>query len=152
MPTRNASARWSGDLRSGRGSFLSASAARRTGTLRRPAVAGAFNFGSRFEEGPGANPEELIAAAEAACFTMALCAALEKAGKPAVLVQTDAACTIEEVPEIGYTITRLLLTVRALAPGVDSESFAQAAELTRAHCTVSRALAGVVIDLDAALA
>lgn len=120
--------------------------------MRRAAIAGAYNFSSRFEEAPGTNPEELIAAAEAACYTMTLCAALESAGKPVSSVQTEADCTIEDVPEVGYTITHLRLTVRALVPGLDVESFARAAEITRARCTVSRALAGVLIDLDAALA
>ena len=151
MPTRNASARWTGTLKGGKGSFLSASAGRHTGTMRKAAIAGTFNFGTRFEDTIGTNPEELIAAAEAACYSMALCAALERQGKPAASVETDAACTLEEVPDLGYTVTRMKLTVRARVPGLDSETFAKAAESTKARCPISRALSGVAIELDATL-
>lgn len=141
MPTRNASATWEGGLRGGKGTFEGESGG----------IGGAYSFGSRFEEGRGSNPEELLAAAEAACFSMALSGALEKAGTPATRVHTDAACTVEKVGE-GFKITRIKLRVRAEVPGADEEAFRQAAESTKEGCPVSTALKGnVEIELDAQL-
>jgi osmotically inducible protein OsmC len=140
MPTRKASATWEGGLRGGTGSFRGESGA----------IDAAYSFGSRFTDAGGSNPEELLAAAEAACFSMALAAGLEAAGTPAERVHTDAACTVEKVEE-GFKITTMRLTVRARIPGVDDATFQKAAEDTRKNCVVSKALAGVDIQLDAAL-
>jgi osmotically inducible protein OsmC len=141
MPTRRASAVWEGGLRSGTGSVKT-----ETGTLD-----AAYSFGSRFETGKGTNPEELLAAAEAACFAMALSGGLEGAGTPASRVEASAACTIEKVPE-GFKITTMRLTVRATVPGATAESFQKIAQATKDGCPVSAALKGnVTIELDAAL-
>ena len=140
MPTRNASATWEGGLRGGKGTFRGESGV----------IQGAYSFGSRFENAGGTNPEELLAAAEAACYSMALSAGLEKAGTPATRVETRAACTVEKAGE-GFKITSMKLTVRATVPGVDREAFLRAAEATKTGCPVSQALAGVKIDVDAQL-
>lgn len=140
MPTRNASATWEGGLQGGKGSFEGESGA----------ISGSYSFGSRFGSDRGTNPEELLAAAEAACFSMALALGLEKAGTPATRVHTDAACTIDKVGE-GFKITTLKLRVRAQVPGVDADTFRQTAEATKTGCPVSVALAGVDIQLEAEL-
>lgn len=140
MPTRNASATWDGGLKGGKGSFKGESGA----------ISGAYSFGTRFEETPGTNPEELLAAAEAACYSMALSGALEGAGTPAERVQTDAACTVERV-EGGFKITTMKLRVRARVPGIAAEAFQKAAQDTKANCPVSKALAGVQIEVEATL-
>ncbi len=141
MPTRKASAVWEGGLRGGKGSFKAESGQ----------VGGNYGFGSRFEQAPGSNPEELIAAAHAACFSMALSAGLEKAGKPATRVATDAACTVEKVGD-GFKITKMRLVVRGKVPGLDQAGFAKAAEEAKNGCPVSGALKGnVAFELDAML-
>lgn len=140
MPTRNASATWEGTLQGGKGSFEGESGA----------IAGSYSFGSRFGDTGGTNPEELLAAAEAACFSMALAVGLEQAGTPAERVHTDAACTIEKQAD-GFKITTIKLRVRARVPGVDDAAFQQAAQATKAGCPVSKALAGVDIQLEATL-
>lgn len=132
MPTRTASAKWEGGLKGGRGSFSG-----QTG------LAGQYNFSSRFEEGSGSNPEELLAAAEAACFSMALGGNLEKNGTPATSVETTARCTVEKVGA-GFTITKMQLDVRAKVPNVDDATFQRIADETRIGCPVSRALKGNV--------
>src|SRR5215831_21216501 len=104
MPTRKATAVWEGTLRAGKGSFKG-----QTG------LGGAYNFSSRFENGSGSNPEELLAAAEAACYSMALSGGLEKNGTVATSIDTKADCTIERVGE-APTITKMALTVRAAVP------------------------------------
>jgi len=141
MPTSRASAVWEGKLKDGKGTFKAASGA----------FAGPYTFATRFEGKPGTNPEELIAAAHAACLSMALSAGLEKAGKPATRVQTEAACTIEMVNGTP-TITRMELTVRGKVPGLDQAGFQKAAEEAKSGCPVSRALKGIPqITLDAKL-
>jgi len=140
MPTRKASATWNGGLRGGNGSFRGESGA----------IDAAYSFGSRFTDAGGSNPEELLAAAEAACFSMALAAGLEAAGTPATRVHTDAACTVEKV-EDGFKITTMKLQVRAQIPGVDDATFQKAAHDTKKNCVVSKALAGVDIQLEATL-
>jgi lipoyl-dependent peroxiredoxin len=141
MPTRKASAVWEGGLRGGKGSFKAESGQ----------VGGNYGFGSRFEQAPGSNPEELLAAAHAACLSMALSAGLEKAGKPATRVATEAACTIEKVGE-GFKITKMHLVVRGKVPGLDQAGFARAAEEAKNGCPVSGALKGnVAFELDAKL-
>ena len=142
MPTRHASATWTGDLRSGKGSFTSESGA----------VGGDFSFGTRFGDVAGTNPEELLAAADAACFSMALSGALAKAGMTPEKIETKAACTIEKVGD-GFTITKMQLDVRAQVPNLDDATFQQIAAATKEGCPVSRALKGNVdIQLTATLA
>lgn len=140
MPTRSASAEWKGGLK-GQGSFKG-----QTG------LAGQYNFTSRFEEGmTGSNPEELLAAADAACFSMALAFALAKEGHEATSVQTTADCSIEKQGE-GWKITRMVLRSRVAAPGVDPAKFQSIAQATKEGCPVSTALKGnVQIELDAQL-
>jgi osmotically inducible protein OsmC len=141
MPTRHATAVWEGGLAKGKGSYRAESGA----------VQGSYSFGSRFEQSPGSNPEELLAAAEAACYSMALSAALEQAGTPATRVETSAACTIEK-QAAGFKITTMKLTVRATVPGVDAAKFQAAAQATKEGCPVSAALKGnVALELDAKL-
>jgi osmotically inducible protein OsmC len=140
MPTRSASAKWEGGLKGGRGSFSG-----QTG------FGGQYNFSSRFESGTGSNPEELLAAAEAACYSMALSGGLERNGTVATSIETKAACTIEKVGD-GFTITKIQLDVRAVVPKIDDATFQRIAAETKKGCPVSRALAAVDIQLTAALA
>ena len=140
MPTRTATAQWQGGLKGGKGSFKG-----QTG------LGGNFDFGSRFQDGPGSNPEELLAAAEAACFSMALSAGLEKEGFPPTSVETKAECTVDKVPE-GFKITTMKLTVVATVPNIDNTKFQAVAAATKDGCPVSGALKGnVAITLTAAL-
>ena len=141
MPTRTANATWEGGLKGGKGSFKGESGA----------IDGKYAFGTRFENEKGSNPEELLAAAEAACFSMALAGGLEKAGTPPTKVETSAACTVEK-QGAGFTITTMKLTVRATVPGIDDGAFQKAVQETKVGCPVSRALAGVKIEVDAKLA
>jgi osmotically inducible protein OsmC len=140
MPTRNASAVWEGGLQSGKGRFEGESGA----------ISGSYSFGSRFGDAGGTNPEELLAAAEAACFSMALAVGLEQAGHTATSVETRAACTVEKQPD-GFKITTMKLRTRVVAPGIDDAQFQQIANGTKAGCPVSKALAGVEITLEATL-
>ena len=140
MPTRSATATWEGGLKGGKGSFKAESGA----------VDGSYSAGSRFESGTGSNPEELLAAAEAACFSMALAAALEKDGTPPTKVDTKAACTIEK-QGAGFTITTMKLTVRASVPGLDDAAFQKAVQATKTGCPVSKALTGLKLDVEARL-
>ena len=140
MPAKGA-AEWQGDLKTGTGTFTAGDS-----------IAGEYSFRSRFEDGPGANPEQLIAAAHAACFSMALSAALERAGTPVESVQTDATVTLRLV-DGAPTITKIELVTRGRVPGIDEATFVKEAEGAKANCPVSRALAGVPeITLDASLA
>ena len=140
MPAKG-SAEWKGDVPSGSGTFTAGDT-----------ISGGYTFKSRFEDGPGSNPEQLIAAAHAACFSMALSAALERAGTPVESVQTDAAVTLRLV-DGAPTITKIELVTRGRVPGIDEATFVKEAEGAKANCPVSRALAGVPeITLDAALA
>lgn len=142
MPTSHASAVWDGVLRTGRGHFTAGS----------KAFEGEYTFKTRFEGAGGTNPEELIAAAHAACFSMALSGVLEKAGTPPTRVSTSAACTVEKAGE-GFRITRMRLETRGEVPGLDQAGFAKAAEAAKEGCPVSGALKGnVQIELDARLA
>ena len=140
MPTRNASAQWEGGLKGGKGSFKGESGK----------IGGDYSFGSRFGDAGGTNPEELLAAAEAACFSMALSVALEGNGTTATRVETRAACTVEKVGE-GFKITTMKLDVRAKVPNLDAAKFQQIAENAKKTCPVSMALAGVNITMDAKL-
>lgn len=141
MATSNAVATWEGNLREGKGTFKAQSGA----------FSGAFSFGTRFEGKKGTNPEELIAAAHAGCFSMALSAALEKAGHPVTRIETRAAVTIETV-DGAPTITGSALDVRGKVDGIDQAAFQQAAEGAKKNCVVSRALQGnVEITMEAKL-
>jgi lipoyl-dependent peroxiredoxin len=141
MPTSNAEAVWEGVLRTGKGHFKAGSGA----------FEGDYSFATRFENARGTNPEELIAAAHAACLSMALSAELEKNRTPATRIRTKAACTVEKVGD-GFKITRMRLEVRGKVPGVDQAGFAKAAEAAKNGCPVSTALRGnVQFDLDAKL-
>ena len=140
MPTRKASAVWNGGLKGGNGTFKG-----ETG------LGGAYNFSSRFENGTGSNPEELLAAAEAACFSMALSGNLEKNGTPPTKIETTAACTVEKVAD-KMTITRIELTVKASVPKVDKATFDRLVQETKVGCPVSRALQAVKIEVKADLA
>jgi osmotically inducible protein OsmC len=112
---------------------------------------GEYSFTSRFENGNGTNPEELLAAAEAACFSMALSGSLEKNGTPPTSIETTAQCTVERVNE-SWTITNIQLDVRAKVPNVDDATFQRIADETRTGCPVSRALKGNVdLKLTASL-
>lgn len=140
MPTRKASAVWNGGLKGGNGSFKGESG-----------LGGSYSFGSRFENAKGSNPEELLAAAEAACFSMALSGALERNGTPATKVETDAACTVEKVTE-GFGITKIALTVKANVPKIDKATFDRLVQETKVGCPVSKALKAVDIQVQAQLA
>jgi lipoyl-dependent peroxiredoxin len=140
MPVRKAEAEWKGTLREGKGEIKVES-----GTFQ-----GQYSFGTRFENGKGTNPEELIGAAHAGCFSMALSAGLEKAGKPAKRVHTTAAVHLEKVGE-GFGITKIDLTTEAEVPGIDAAGFQEQAKKAKEGCPVSKALAGVQISLTAKL-
>ena len=133
MPTRKASARWEGGLKGGKGTFKGESGA----------IGGAYTFGSRFERGVGSNPEELLAAAEAACFSMALSGSLEKNGTPPTSIDTEAACTIEP-GDGGFRISSIHLVVNAVVPGIDEAKLNEIANATLKTCPVSRTLQGNV--------
>ena len=142
MPKRTASAVWEGSLTEGSGTMRMASGA----------YEGPYSFQSRFEEGDGTNPEELIAAAHAGCFSMALSAELGKAGVTPESVETEATVHLDEV-EGGFAIKRIDLQTRVTAPGTDESTFREAAEAAKKGCPVSLALAAVdTIELDAELA
>jgi osmotically inducible protein OsmC len=141
MPTRTAEARWDGSLQEGNGTMRMASGA----------YQGPYSFESRFEEGEGTNPEELIAAAHAGCFSMALSAELGRAGHSAESVETTATVHLDKV-EQGFAIQRIELESQARVPGIDDSEFQQIAEGAKKGCPVSRALAAVgSIELRASL-
>lgn len=140
MPARIGDAVWEGTLKEGKGSMK----------LGSGAYEGPFSFMSRFESGTGTNPEELIGAALAGCFSMALSANLEKAGHPAKHVDTRANVKLEMV-DGKPTITTIELQNEASVPGIDEQTFQQQAEATKTGCPVSRALAGTKITLNAKL-
>jgi lipoyl-dependent peroxiredoxin len=127
MPTRRSSARWEGGLKTGKGTFKGESGA----------IGGQYSFSSRFENGVGSNPEELLAAAEAACFSMALSGSLEKNGTPPTSIETSAACTVEPGPS-GFGITSIALDVSAVVPGIDDAAFQTIVADTLKGCPVSK--------------
>ena len=141
MTTSRASAVWEGKLRDGKGRYSAGSGA----------FSGNYSFATRFEGAKGTNPEELIAAAEAACLSMALSAGLEQGGTPATRIETTAACTVDKVGD-GFKITAIALQVRGKVPGIDQARFQKAAEAAKDGCPVSGALKGnVQLTLDAKL-
>ena len=134
-------AEWKGDVPSGSGTFTAGDT-----------ISGEYSFKSRFEDGPGANPEQLIAAAHASCFSMALSSILAAAGTPPDSIRTDATVTLRPV-DGAPTITTVALVTVARVPGIDESTFQRHAAEAKAGCPVSRALAGVPeITLDASLA
>jgi lipoyl-dependent peroxiredoxin len=142
MATRNGSAEWRGDLKGGEGDL----------TVGDSVFKGAYSFKSRFEEGEGTNPEELIAAAHAACFSMALANVMAEHGHPADSVRTTAKVHLRQT-DAGPTIQRIDLETEGQVPGIDQDHFAEHAEEAKRGCPVSRALAGVEeINLTATLA
>ena len=142
MATRNGSAQWNGNLQDGSG----------TVTVGDGVWSGDYSFASRFEEGDGTNPEELIAAAHAGCFSMALSAQLAEAGHAPNSVKTTARVQIRNVDGLP-TIDEIKLETEGDVPGLDEAAFQEQAEAARAGCAVSRALAGVnSIELTAKLA
>jgi lipoyl-dependent peroxiredoxin len=141
MATRNASADWRGNLQEGDGTMA----------LGSGSFEGAYTYKSRFEDGPGTNPEELIGAAHAGCFTMQLSAQLANAGHTPESVHTDAKVHLRIVDGLP-TITEIDLITRGRVPGIDDEAFQKEANAAKEGCLVSRALAGVAnITLDAKL-
>lgn len=134
------SAVWEGTLKEGKGTMK----------LGSGAFEGAYSFKSRFENGTGTNPEELLGAAEAGCFSMALALNLEKAGHPAKRISTTAKVTLAASGG-GFKITAIELQTKANVPGIDDKKFQEQAKLTKKTCPVSVALAGTEIKLDAAL-
>ncbi|TML41575.1 MAG: OsmC family protein [Actinobacteria bacterium] len=140
MPMRSAEAQWEGSLQEGSGTMR----------LGSGAFEGRYSFTSRFEDGPGTNPEELIGAAHAGCFSMALSAALSRAGHVPTRVHTTARVHIER-GDAGFSITRIDLQTEAEVPGLDEETFRREAEGAKAGCPVSKALTGTEITLDAKL-
>jgi osmotically inducible protein OsmC len=141
MPKRTADARWEGSLQEGNGTMR----------LGSGSYEGAYSFKSRFQDGDGTNPEELIAAAHAGCFSMALSVVLGEAGYTPDSIETSAAVHIEQVPG-GFGITKIELRTRGKVPGIGADEFAQAAQGAKEGCPVSKALAAVdSIELDAEL-
>ncbi len=136
MAVRTSTAVWSGTLKEGNGTM----------TVGSGAYNGPFTFASRFETGAGTNPEELIAAASAGCFSMALSAGLGKNGFTPTKVATTAKAYLEN-----GAITKIELTNESVVPGIDPAKFAEIAEGTRTGCPVSKALASVEIALTAKL-
>jgi osmotically inducible protein OsmC len=140
MAVRFAQAVWEGTLREGKGTMKMASRA----------YEGAYSFSSRFEEGTGTNPEELIAAAHAGCYSMALSADLGRAGYTPVRVETTAKVHLNKT-DSGFRITNIHLETTAEVPDIEKDAFQQIAEQAKKNCPVSQALAGPEITLDARL-
>jgi osmotically inducible protein OsmC len=140
MAMRKAEAEWNGTLRDGKGRVK----------LGSGAFDGQYSFASRFESGTGTNPEELIGAAHAGCFSMALSAGLTKAGHSPKRIHTVANVHLEKVGE-GFEITRIELETEAEVPGLDAKAFLEQAEGAKKGCPVSKALAGTKIELRAKL-
>lgn len=138
---RTATAEWKGDLMSGAGRVA----------LGSGAYEGQYSFATRFEDKPGANPEELLGAAHAGCYSMALASSLAKAGFTATSVQTTANVHLGK-DDKGFRISRIDLVVTAVVPGVDNATFQDLAEQTKTGCIVSRALAATEMTLTATLA
>jgi osmotically inducible protein OsmC len=139
---RTASAAWSGAIKTGRGTISTGS-----GVLRDTP----YSFITRFEGAPGTNPEELLGASHAGCFTMAVAAALTAAGKPPEKLETTATVTLENVPERSWTVTKIHLALSASVPGIDDAAFQTIAAGAKKNCPISRVL-NAEITLEAKLA
>jgi osmotically inducible protein OsmC len=140
MPKRRADARWEGSLQEGNGTMKMA-----TGSYEGP-----YSFQSRFEEGDGTNPEELIAAAHAGCFSMALSGELGNAGHEPESVETTATVHLEKA-DPGFKITRIALDTKARVTGIDEDDFQKHVEAAKEGCPVSQALAAIDIEARAEL-
>ncbi len=138
MADRKASAIWEGTVKEGKG------------IMHFAGYDGPFTYASRFEEGDGTNPEELIGAAHAGCYSMALSSGLTKAGFPPEKIETTAHVALRNI-DGKTTITKSHLVSKARVPGITVEKFLEIAEATKLGCPVSRALAGVEISLEAEL-
>jgi len=141
MPTRNATAVWNGTLKDGGGQMR----------LGSGVYEASYSFPSRFEDGTGTNPEELVAAAHAGCFSMALSHALSEAGHPADSVETEAKVHLEKSDD-GFSIPKIELATVGKVPGIDENTFQEYAEKAKANCPVSKLLSGATISLTANLA
>lgn len=137
---RAATVHWEGDIARGKGTIAAESGLVNAG----------YSFGTRFSNEPGTNPEELLAASHAACFTMALSLALTRAGHPPKAIDTKATAHLQKVPD-GFEISRIELTTTAQVDGVDAATFAQLADGAKQGCPISKALRAVPITLDAKL-
>jgi osmotically inducible protein OsmC len=140
MAVRTSTAEWHGRVQDGRGRV----------SLGSGAFEGPYSFGSRFGEEPGTNPEELLGAAHASCFSMALSLLLTEAGYTPARIKTLAKVSIERSGE-GFAITHIGLVTEAEVPGIDADAFSVQAEEARSGCPVSKALAAVDISLEARL-
>jgi osmotically inducible protein OsmC len=140
---RNATAVWNGSLREGNGKMSTGS-----GALQETA----YTFATRFEHSPGTNPEELLAAAHAACYSMALSGALTRREFNVESITTQATCVLAPQQPSGFKITKMKLVTRGKVADISPELFREVAEATKATCPVSGALAAIEIELDAALA
>ncbi|MFO1428668.1 MAG: OsmC family protein [Candidatus Competibacteraceae bacterium] len=140
MPVRSSSARWQGPLKNGQGTMK----------LGSGAYEGSYSFPSRFESGQGTNPEELIAAAHAGCFSMAFSLFLGNAGYTPTRIDTTAKVHLEPSGG-GFAITRIELETEAEVPGIDPNAFQEQAKAAKENCPVSKALAGTQISLTAKL-
>ena len=140
MPVRTAEAEWKGDLTQGSGRVKTESGS----------FEGTYSFGSRFEEATGTNPEELVAAAHAGCFSMALSNQLAKAGHEPKSVRTTARVHLVKGDD-GFSITKIELSCRAHVPGIDEATFSAKADAAKTGCPVSKALSAVEITMDAQL-
>jgi len=141
MPIRHSSAVWNGVLRSGSGKV----------TVGKGVFEGAYSFASRFEDGTGTNPEQLIGPEHAACLSMALSAGRQRTGTPAERVATRASVTLEKIGD-AFRITKIRLEVRGRVPNLTAAAFQEAAEKAKDGCPVSNALKGnVAFELDAQL-
>ncbi|HZE18854.1 MAG TPA: OsmC family protein [Candidatus Angelobacter sp.] len=140
MPIRKAEAEWKGGLKDGKGNLK----------LGSGAFEGPYSFRDRFEDGTNTNPEELIGAAHAGCFSMALSADLTAAGKPPERIHTVASVSLDKVAD-GFAITKIDLVTEAKVPGLTAAEFQQRAEGAKKNCPVSKALAGTQITLKATL-
>jgi osmotically inducible protein OsmC len=140
MPTRNAEATWEGNLKEGKGSMK----------LAGGAYDGAYSFASRFEQGKGTNPEELVAGAHAGCFSMAFSHGLAQAGFTPKRVHTTARVHLEKGAE-GFGIPKIELITEAEVPGIDEKTFQQQAETAKQNCPISKLFKGAEITLNAKL-
>ena len=141
MAIRSASAVWEGELQGGKGTM----------SLGSGAFEGQYSFSTRFEEGTGTNPEELLGAAEAGCFSMALSGALGRNETPPTRIETTAKVHLEKA-EVGFQISLIELATTATVPGIDDTEFQRIAQDVKQSCIVSKALAGTEITLEATLA
>ncbi len=139
---RSASAIWHGGLKDGKGTVST-----QTGALKELQ----YSFGSRFEEGVGTNPEELLGAAHAGCYSMALSAQFTEAGLKPETIDTTAVVTLEFLKDGGPTITKIHLTTKVTAPGVDADKFSELANAAKVGCPLSKVLKAAEITLDASL-